>query len=703
MTVLSSALVAYKRYLKNKGWDERPGQRMMVDAIIEAFAQEKKHAIVEAGTGVGKTLAYSVPAIAHTMEAGKKLIISTASVALQDQIIQDMPDIIANSGLDFSYAVAKGRRRYVCPARLFGEAVDAQEDLEIIDEDEAENDSGVTSAIEVDKVEELSKFFSREEWNGDRDVMPIEVKPATWASISTDHKGCNKNSCIYAMQCPYLKARLALENKQVIVANHSLVLADIANGGGIVLPATHECAYVFDEAHHLPDSMLGFFRKELNLGEAVKSYRKIMRDLEKLSVSFPYATINNMAAKTVESVDGLITKLRTLKTVILPPLQEYANKQGIFRFRLGRLPAELQKEFKNLMLDWKFTVDQVEGIIAVMTSEACKDMKQARDTWLPVASKIRGELAEAALLWKCYGIERKNDDKPLAKWVEFSGKRVTVVAGPTHAGKGLNSILWSKAYAVICASATLRYEGDFGRALDKIGAPQGTLSRIVPSPYDYAKMVTFDIPDFGFDPTPDNERKTTIAITRYLTEKVNWKAGNLVLFTSFRQLKDVYNMLPESMRKRVLCQDEYSKSVLIQTHKVRIDEGNGSTLFGVNSLAEGVNLPGKYVTHVVITKIPFDVPSDPVAQTIDEHCRVRGGSSFNEFVMPAASTRLNQACGRLIRSEKDGGTISILDRRIISKRYGKALLESLPMWTAVHAEKHRAVWSVEDNAANGGR
>jgi ATP-dependent DNA helicase DinG len=699
MSIVTSGLIAYKRYLKNKGWEQREGQRLMVDTINKAMSADLKHAIVEAGTGVGKTVGYSIPAIAHCIGAGKKLVISTASVALQDQIIQnDIPDIIKNSGLDFSFAVAKGRRRYVCTARLFGEECSETDETEtLIDDDEIiddiQSEEDKVQTIDDVKVVELRKLFSREEWNGDRDVMPIEVNYVTWQSISTDHKGCNKNTCTFAMQCPYLKARKELENKQVIIANHSLVLADLSHGGGVVLPPTSECAFVFDEGHHLPGSAVGFMHKEIDLAKARSDYRRLCREMTKMALSFDYAPVQSIALRVSESIELMRERLKTLKDVSLVQYREYANKSGIFRFRLGKLGA-FQEEAKELLTLWGSAVSDLETIKAIMESDACTDMKKARNTWLPVSNKVRWTLADHAMLFKCFAIERARNQHPLAKWLVFKGKRVAMMVSPTHAGRALQSILWSKAYAVVVTSATLRFEGDFERVMEHLGAPQGTPTCVVDSPYDYAKMVRFAIPDFGFDPTPENEKKTVIAITRYLVEHMNWGQGNLVLFTSYRQLKDVYNIIPEKLRKCILRQDEYSKTILLQTHKARIDEGKGSTLFGVASLSEGVNLPGKYVTHVVIAKLAFDVPTDPVGLTVDEHCRNTGRSAFLDIILPTVATRLNQACGRLIRTEKDSGTISILDRRIRTKKYGLALLNSIPMWTTRHADE-TGVWVEE--------
>jgi ATP-dependent DNA helicase DinG len=244
------------------------------------------------------------------------------------------------------------------------------------------------------------------------------------------------------------------------------------------------------------------------------------------------------------------------------------------------------------------------------------------------------------------------------------------------AAAALADRLWSECFAAVLTSATLTALGRFDFLQQHCGLPGSTVYHRIASPFTYHEAAKLRIPRKGFDPS-DNAAHTQ-AISELLPRLLTAKSGALVLFSSRRQMLDVLGLLPSAFRQQVLCQDDFSKQELLKLHKQTVDRGQTSVIFGLASLAEGIDLPGAYCTHVVIAKIPFPVPTDPVDATLGEWVKEQGRNPFQEISVPEAALRLIQASGRLLRQESDTGTITILDERLVTKFYGKAILDSLP-------------------------
>jgi len=236
--------------------------------------------------------------------------------------------------------------------------------------------------------------------------------------------------------------------------------------------------------------------------------------------------------------------------------------------------------------------------------------------------------------------------------------------------------LWNVAYGALVTSATLTALNSFDRYRMRAGLPKATVTAVVPSPFHHADAGVLRVPDLRADPR--DAAAHTAAIVRELPALVEGSRGTLVLFSSRKQMQDVFDGLERDWRRRVLIQGNLSKQETLNKHKARVDGGEPSVLFGLASFAEGVDLPGAYCEHVVIAKIPFAVPDDPVEAALAEWIEARGGNPFMEIAVPDASLRLVQACGRLLRTEQDKGTITLLDRRVVTQRYGKAILNALP-------------------------
>ena len=278
---------------------------------------------------------------------------------------------------------------------------------------------------------------------------------------------------------------------------------------------------------------------------------------------------------------------------------------------------------------------------------------------------------------------QQTDDEtkaPVARWLTFlesgQGGDVELAACPVLASDVLARYVWNRAFAAIVTSATLMALGNFERFRFRSGVPASAGFFSVPSPFDYQNAGRIRVPRQACDPS-DYSRHTT-AIVDYLERSWATVPGTLVLFSSRRQMEDVFEQLPAELQDAILVQGKLGKGEIVRRHKAQIDQSDASVIFGLASFAEGIDLPGDYCGRVVIARLPFSVPEDPVEATLAEWIQKRGGNPFMQISVPDAAIKLKQAVGRLLRTEADRGEVVILDRRLIEKRYGKQLLDSLP-------------------------
>ena len=244
------------------------------------------------------------------------------------------------------------------------------------------------------------------------------------------------------------------------------------------------------------------------------------------------------------------------------------------------------------------------------------------------------------------------------------------------AARNLNDSLWQRCAGAVLTSATLTALGSFDMFKLRAGVPEHSRMVCIPSPFPFSEAASFQVPRLGCEPS--QTEKHTEAIVRAIPRLLEKDEGALMLFSSRRQMQDVLAGLSPEWRERVLCQDDYQKASLLELHRRRVDEGQGSVIFGLASFAEGVDLPGRYCTHVLIAKIPFAVPDDPLEATLAQWMASQGRNPFMELAVPDAALRLVQASGRLLRHEEDSGRITLFDERIAQKFYGRRILESLP-------------------------
>lgn len=696
---------AYRQLLDSKQLKPRLGQRLMMAQVartltepdLDAEGRRKGPAgicVVEAGTGTGKTIAYTLAAIPVAKALDKTLIIATATVALQEQVVyKDLPDILQHSGLQFSYALAKGRGRYLCLSKL--------------DQLLQQNgpDDGLFAGLYPDEApradqqqyqsvyEAMLAALASGDWDGDKDSWPDELEVSLWSTLTTDHAQCTGRRCPNIRQCYFYKGREELDKVDVIVANHDLVLADLSLGGGAILPDPEDSIYIFDEGHHLPDKAINHFSQF----SRVQATERWLDQANKLLAVVSPNLLATPANHYVQSLPSCVTELKRLQAMLFNHLEanypiDTESRGGLptFPFSQGLVPeplCEMAVELAAQFRQMHDALDQACGVLEELITVPDNGISsQEAETWYSSFSLLRSRAEGNYSLWDDYAQGRALEDPPRGRWialVEGAGGQLDyeVYSSPIIAANTLQRYLWSRCFGAVVTSATLTALGSFDRFTMRAGTPVEANYEVVPSPFDFQKAGRLVVPAMQSEPTnPDAHTEEIIAL---LPELLQLQLGSLVLFSSKRQLDAVFAGLPNSWQRRILCQQDYSKQEVLRRHREKIDQGEQSVLFGLASFAEGVDLPGDYCGHVIIAKIPFSVPDQPVEAALSEWVSMRGGNPFMDISVPDASLRLIQASGRLLRTLSDTGQITLLDKRIVSKRYGRALLDALPPFERV--------------------
>ena len=666
---------AYRRWLGNRGFKPRRGQRQMIADIARGLTGDARLCAVEAGTGTGKTAAYCLAAIPIAKAQDKRVVISTATVALQEQVAQrDLPDLQRHAGLDFTFALAKGRNRYLCPKRLDDRlAYDPDRDGALFAPPEAE---------QLAVYRRMDSAFAKGSWDGDLDSWDDAVPSGAWSPVTNDRAGCHGRRCAYYHQCPALRARSDAAEADVVVANHDLVLTDLRIGGGVVLPDPAETIFVLDEAHHLPDKTRDRFTSHVAVRGCSEWIREIVSSVDSMARRFNRPReVQQARERLAEEAGDAPDLIANVDTVVRDlPFQGDEDNQT-YRFPLGEIPDELAE----LAAPLGESFGSVAGILAdlggdledVVEGELQWDNADQVEAWLPTIGQLASRAAGAETLFRDYGA---CEEAMAARWASRrtadARSDVELTSAPLAPGEILKERLWETCHGALATSATLCALGRFDRFLEAAGLDGDVGQSRIASPFDFPRIATFSVPRMAADPS--DARAHTEEVASRLPRLLDREPSALVLFTSWRQFDVVIESLPEEIRDRCHVQGEASKQRLLEDHRTAVDRGESSYLCGLASFAEGLDLPGDYCRHVIITKLPFAVPDDPVDQAVAEWLEQQGRNPFMELSLPDASLRLVQACGRLIRHETDGGWITLLDRRIVTRRYGESLFAALP-------------------------
>ena len=682
----------------------RSAQREMIAAIANAFSRTQTRAegeeapkregesivVVEGPTGVGKSLAYLLAGGIMAQTRGKRLIVSSATVALQEQLVnRDLPFLVAKSGLELTFALAKGRGRYLCPYKLYQlTQSNAQQNLLGFEAPAVLWDSK-PKPEELKLLRDMADEFAARRFNGDRDTWPEKIDDAVWMKVNNDNYGCLKAACPNRSECPFYLARDTLENVDVVVANHDLLMVDIGMGGGVILPAPENSFYCIDEAHHLPKKALSQFAAEHSWNQAVWALEKLPAVTDKIAALTDKAELANLAD---EAAAALLESLHEWQFHLSeePELRPSENNESVWLWQDGKIPEALELTVFNTAVAARSLYKHANSLNdALAAARRDKDQNSAQIDRLSTEFGVfRARIEQITAAWDLLATVPAEGEEPLAKWItrHLDDKNDYIFhASPISSASHLANNLWRRAAGAVLTSATLQSLGSFNLILRQTGLqwlPE-TTTLALQSPFDFDAQGELYIPPVHA--SPKDPAAHTAAIVEWLPKLVSTEEaiGTLVLFSSRKQMQEVALRLPEAYLPLLLVQGELPKATLLQKHHQAISEGRASIIFGLDSFAEGLDLPGEACVQVIIAKLPFAMPDNPVEKTQNRWIEQRGGNPFIEITVPEASIKLVQAVGRLIRTESDYGRVTILDNRILTQRYGRQLLACLPAFKRV--------------------
>ncbi|MBE8577733.1 ATP-dependent DNA helicase DinG [Vibrio sp. OPT18] len=657
----------------------RRAQNYLVAEIAKTlcgqYHKSNRMIVAEAGTGIGKSLAYLMATIPVAVLNNRKIVISTATVALQEQLVnKDLPLYRRLTDREFSFILAKGRQRYCCSEKLAAACGVDGGQMAMFESKPEKKD--------IDQLQTMYRSLTQGKWDGDRDSWPKPIDNMIWQMIVSDKHSCN-NSMPTHRDCPFQKARSELDKADVIIANHSLVMADADLGGGVILPEPENSIYIFDEAHHLPHVARDHSSAAASLKGAASWLERLNQSITKLSGLADEKRVHRFRNELQDSVQQLIPTLTQMSK------QFDANhfEDGLYRFEHGDLPEWLENESKDLkQLTQK--ASQAVAKIADLIAERVKDGELSAKLAEPALAEIGFYIQRTenlAQVWRLMAEPKREKGAPLARWLELNKESegdFVVNVSPLEVGWQLDQQIWSRCVGAVLVSATMRALNSFSFFCHQAGISQkaedGVQFLALASPFDYQNQAELIVPAMKYEPQAPQFTEYLIEI---LPKVIEDKKANLVLFSSYWQMNKVAEALATDFVKKswaLQVQGDTSRTEILKKHKKLIDQGKTSVLFGTGSFSEGLDLPGELLENLVITKIPFGVPTSPVEQAHSEYIESRGGNPFMQITVPDASKKLIQSVGRLLRKERDSGKVTILDRRIVTKRYGKSLLDSLP-------------------------
>ncbi|MEA4910035.1 MAG: DNA polymerase III subunit epsilon [Chloroflexi bacterium] len=665
----------FSHYFQN--YEQRPQQVEMLRAITTAISEDQ-HLMVEAGTGTGKSFAYLVPAALWAAENQRRVVISTNTINLQDQLIKkDIPDLCNALNLDLRATVVKGRSNYLCPRRL-----------------EALRQRGPDSA---DQMRVLAKVLV---WlyasgSGDRTEINLNgpVERDIWNSISAEDEGCKAEVCVARTggACPFYRVKMAAQSAHLIIVNHALLLADVASGSRVLPDYEY---LIVDEAHHLESATTSALSFRVTQGDLAR----LIRELGSVS-------------------SGILGHELNLLKDVLPPADLAAHQQAIQR--ATDLAFRLEHDFKEFYrsLDF-FLSEQRDGrpvsgygqqervLAATRTLPAWVEVEVAWDTadetmrlLLNLVSQIYQSIAD---LDQNFNEEIEDAQNSLSTahrrlseieanvsalvndpsndfvyWIEIqpNNNQLVLQMAPLHIGPLMEEYLWHTKSCVILTSATLTADGHFDYLRDRLNADEAD-ELTLGSPFDYESSALLYLVNDIPEPSDVNQYQRAVEQTLIRLSKAT--GGRLLaLFTSYAQLKRTSQSIGPSLAEAGIIIYEQGEGASANTLLETFKEADKAILLGTRAFWEGVDIPGAALSTLVIVKLPFDVPSDPIIAARSETFE----DPFNEYNLPEAILRFRQGFGRLIRTQSDRGVVAILDRRILTKRYGKSFIQSIPHCT----------------------
>lgn len=695
-------------------FEERPEQLRMAFAVAEAFNQGKL-AVVEAGTGTGKSLAYLVPALLWARSNNERVVVSTRTINLQEQLIRkDLPFLRRATGIEFRAVLVKGRSNYLCRRRS----------------ETAGNELGLFDQDVVDEIQQILKWADNTA-DGSKEDLSFIPSYQAWDEVCCEADQCARVRCRHYSNCFFHKARRQAARADILVVNHALLLSDLAlrqqtgnYSAAAVLPPFERI--VLDEAHHLEDVATSYFSLQMTrftfsrVLNRLRHPRKLNqgllpRFLDQLSQRLPaeeddlYRTLHGL-------VESLFSKRQELLELALDELQaigeelpEALGKTVSAKFELKhRVLPDFLATAAWQQIDQR--VDKVRRCCGELSTSLLGLIKAADALPEEVADKLNSSLIDLrgiagrieGLATDLASFQAVADDSCV--WLEIREGRIgrgkglitSLCLAPLEVAESLNQALYQRFRSLVLTSATLTVAGAFGYYHSRVGLdrvePDRLLELSLESPFNYQRQALLAVPN----DLPEPGKPGFAEAVRQATERALLASGgrSFVLFTSYALLRQIHEELApvlEARRLRCLRQGTENRHRLLK----RFAEEQTSTLFGTDSFWEGVDVPGRSLEQVIIARLPFRVPTEPVLEARAQAIELRGGDSFMEYTVPQAVIRFKQGFGRLIRHRNDRGVVLILDTRVVRRGYGRMFLRSLPPAPTVIGTSEQVFTSIE--------
>ncbi len=687
-----------------KGYEPRLQQQQMMKNVIEAY-NDSGIALIEAGTGTGKSMAYLIPAILWALRKGERTLISTNTIPLQEQLInKDIPLVAKALNVQVKAVLVKGMRNYLCLRKL----QETKEELLFLPPEEAS---------ELKRIDEWSHCTNE----GSRATLPFVPSSAMWDKVSAENDTCNKTKCPYYQQCHFFKARKQAEDAQLLVVNHHLLFADLSYRSKeenyqdtAILPLYKRV--ILDEAHHIEDVATEYFADQINrLGllqvlsrltaeKQGKTHGKLPLIKEKIASQISATdnspdvialhlalnsdlpnTRHDVLNQIVETFDSYARFLDTLKARNNEDSSVGETKLRILPYHLTH-PAWINEMTpKTLAL-----ISSIKNYVQMLQALEVNVKRLDNE---PIKEQLKGIFFEIKalglrLLKACETMENfvvKPTPANQVRWIEShqfkSSMNVHLVDAQLDISKALVEFLFSKMSTVVLCSATLTTDKKFDFIKTRLGIlPENLEGKLITenlyeSPFNFQRQALFAIPTDIPDPShPD----FAVVAAEKIWQAIQISRGNaFVLFTSYTMLKACHQQLIGKLTEhkyRVFKQGDDNRQTLLDQFKAN----DRSILFGTDSFWEGIDVVGEALRCVIIVKLPFKVPTEPLIQARTEAISAKGGDPFMEYSLPNAIVKFKQGVGRLIRNKKDRGCVVCLDARILTKKYGQQFVNSLP-------------------------
>ena len=666
-----------------KGFEYRQEQEEMAQYIQDAINEDRK-IIVEAGTGTGKTLAYLIPSIKWAVTNKKKVIIATNTINLQEQLLlKDIP--LAKSIIkdEFSYVLVKGRNNYVCK-RLFNELVLGKSiDIE-------------TFSMEArEQIEYILKWGNKTK-TGDKAELPFEVYPDVWELVQSTTELCLGKKCPYRKECFYMKTRMEKMEADILISNHHVFFADLNvraetdfDSEYLILPRYD--MVIFDEAHNVESVARSYFSVEVSKISFTRLLNRIYqkKNKRKKEKSALIRVEDTVDEKNLEDSEQYIYLLNTLKeeiSILQNIGDEYfdeirkiyeTNTEASIKKSLNNFEMTKSRFLENLREKKDIFQSKLADFLNLMMSfNNVIDEEKDKN---PEVINFNNHLKMFKAYIDSFKFINSFEDDNYIYWLDINSKRTNVIltATPLNIAQKLSTVLFDNLDRLVFASATIVVNGNFDYFKKSLGLDEeDCIEAIIKSPFDYDEQMSVYIPSDIQD--SENINAFVSDASKFILNillKTDGKA--FILFTSYTMLNQIYYSISKKLKDKgfeVFLHGDKPRSQIIKEFK----EAENPILFGTTSFWEGVDVQGENLSNVIITKLPFLVPTDPVVSAISKKIEEDGGNSFMDFQLPEAIIKFKQGVGRLIRKKTDSGNIFILDNRILKKRYGSLFINALP-------------------------